>query len=396
MQRGFAQDFLHQQCSLEWHKRNGHLIPTVEEERAISSLNQEYSKPWRTEVDADGDGVVNEYDPSPYDWRECGYDPFGALEFLSWNHSWNNYKYNKEALAKIVELLKEAGVSYVRVDFLWQDMEPRANEWNFEKYDYLVDFLTEHQIRILGLLSYSASWAGRDWNYPPYQNETFIHYVEAVVSRYKDKMKYWEIWNEPDSPAYWVGRDDMKGYTQLLKESYGTIKRLDSSAKVVLGGLTSEALFPLKNIYRNGGKDYFDIVNIHPFTNPLLPGRLHRVKSIYKNIRKEMIRYGDGHKKIWFTEIGCPGVRRRDKENGWWEGKSPTEKQQAQWVREIYTELIDLEDVEKVFWAFFRDTKEHFKNGVDNFGLVRWDFSRKAGLSAYKKCAKDWQKLKKP
>jgi len=392
----YAQDALHQQCPLEWHKRNGHLIPDAPESEAIKKLNQDYSKPWRSEADADGDGVENEYDPSPYDWRECGYNPFGTLEFLSWNHSWNNYKYNNERLEKIVRLLKEAGVSYVRVDMLWQDMEPEPNNWNFKKYDYLVNLLTQNHIRILGLLSYSVSWAGKDWNYPPYDNATFVNYAKRVVSRYKDKVKYWEIWNEPDSPVYWVERDEMKGYAQLLKESYQVIKESDPSAKVVLGGLTSEALFPLKNIYRNGGKDYFDVVNIHPFTNPLAPGRLQRVKVIYKNIRKEMVKNGDGHKKIWFTEIGCPGVKEAVKANGWWEGKSPTEKQQARWVREIYSELLSLEDVEKIFWAFFRDTKEHFKNGVDYFGLVRWDFSKKPGVSAYKKCVRKWEHTKQP
>ncbi|MCM8774508.1 MAG: hypothetical protein NC820_07240 [Candidatus Omnitrophica bacterium] len=35
--------------------------------------------------------------------------PFGVLEFLSWNHNWNNYyKYpNKETLEKTVELVRE-------------------------------------------------------------------------------------------------------------------------------------------------------------------------------------------------------------------------------------------------------------------------------------------------
>jgi hypothetical protein len=165
---------------------------------------------------------------------------------------------------------------------------------------------------------------------------------------------------------------------------------------VLLGGLTSEGFFALKAVYKNGGRDYFDIVNIHPFTNPLLPGRVHKIKVLYKNLRREMIKNGDGHKKIWFTEIGCPGVKERNKGNGWWEGASPTEKQQAEWVREIYSELLSLEDVEKIFWAFFRDTKEHFKCGVDYFGLVRWDFSKKPGFYAYKKCVKKWEKAKRP
>jgi hypothetical protein len=389
-----AQSVSYQGRSIEWHKRNDHLIPDAEESKGIMALHQDYSKPWRTREDSDGDGVPDAWDPSAYDWRETGYEPFGVLEFLSWNHPWNNYKYDKKGLDKIVGLLKEAGVTCVRFDFLWQDMEPSQGAYDFDKYDYLVELLTVNQIRILGVLSYSASWAGKAWNYPPYDNVTFVNYVAKVVGRYKDKVKYWEIWNEPDSSTYWVPRDEMKRYTQLLKESYVAAKKEDPSCKIVLGGMTSTGYYALKNIYRNGGKDYFDVFNIHPFANPLGKGPIRLVKGIYTQVRKEMVKNGDGHKKIWFTEIGAPGVKRRNKLNGWWEGLSPTEKQQARWVKKIYSELISLEDVEKIFWAFFRDNKEHFKSGVDYFGIVRWDYSKKPAFNAYRECSRKWHRLK--
>ena len=43
----YAQDALHQRCSLEWHRRNAHLIPDSIEAEAIRALDQSYSKPWR-------------------------------------------------------------------------------------------------------------------------------------------------------------------------------------------------------------------------------------------------------------------------------------------------------------------------------------------------------------
>ncbi|MBL7081734.1 MAG: hypothetical protein ISS44_04120, partial [Candidatus Omnitrophica bacterium] len=58
-----------------WHKHNDWLIPDDIERQAISTLNQDYSKPRRHDNDFDGDGVLNEFDPSPYDWREIGYEP---------------------------------------------------------------------------------------------------------------------------------------------------------------------------------------------------------------------------------------------------------------------------------------------------------------------------------
>ena len=105
-----------------------------------------------------------------------------------------------------------------------------------------------------------------------------------------------------------------------------------------------------------------------------------------------MSRNGDCHKKIWITEIGCPGVRRGLAVNKWWLGKNPTEKQQASWLKKVYTELLKDENVEKAFWAFFRDTKEHWDNGVDYFGIIRWNYSKKPAFNAYRDSFNAWKK----
>ena len=39
--------------------------------------------------------------------------------------------------------------------------------------------------------------------------------------------------------------------------------------------------------------------------------------------------------------------------------------------------------MERVFWAFLRDTGTHFGNGVDSFGLLREDLSAKPAYNAY-------------
>ena len=109
-------------------------------------------------------------------------------------------------------------------------------------------------------------------------------------------------------------------------------------------------------------------------------------------VRKVMLRNKDENKKIWITEIGCPGVRRGIKTGDWWLGANPSEKEQAAWVREVYTTLLKDKNVEKIFWAFFRDCSRHWDTGVDYFGLVRWDFSKKPAFKAYKECFEKWKK----
>lgn len=321
-------------------------------------------------------------------------NPFGVLEFLHWSHPWNNNKYSrKEDLIKVVALMKQAGAAYVRMDFLWEDIEPKEGQFEFAKYDYIVDLLNKNNINILGLLDYSASWASPEglWNYPPENNKLFLSYALRVIERYKDKVKYWEVWNEPDSSAYWRPQDGLKSYCRLLKDVYLAAKRIDPDCRILNGGL-AQGLSSVNRLYDNGAKDYFDILNIHIFENPLNQDSIKAVVAYPRLAYKIMSRNGDAHKNIWVTEIGCPGVKRGQEERNWWMGKNPDERQQALWVKEVFTELLKQGYVNKIFWAFFRDCNSHWSNGIDYFGLIRWDFSRKPSFKAYKECFSNWKK----
>lgn len=177
----------------------------------------------------------------------------------------------------------------------------------------------------------------------------------------------------------------------MLKDVYIEAKKIDPECKILNGGFTESIPQSLKRLYKYGAGKYFDILSIHPFANPLNPNAEEIVIGIYNSCEKIMRANGDD-KKIWITELGCPGVKSAAKENGWWAGVSPNEKQQAQWVKDIYLKLLPrMPGCEKIFWAFFRDCKGHWKNGVDYFGLVRWDLSKKPAFQAYRQAVKAWR-----
>ncbi len=317
--------------------------------------------------------------------------PFGVLAFLPWNHFWNNYFYDSdEKIEKSAMLMKEAGVGFARMDFLWYDIEPSKGVFDFKKHDRIVDILNKNNVRVLGILHYNPTWDNEPWNKAP-DAKLYARYAAAVVNHFKDRVRYWEIWNEPDEKTYWVPQDDMKAYAELLKTVYPVMKKADPTCKVLMGGVSKTQALSLKRIYKNGGKDYFDIVNIHIFVSPLNAGAIGIAEGIYKGVYKVMQEFGDENKKIWFTEIGCPGVKTPNKNNGWWEGLGPTEEQQALWVKEVYTNCLKWENVDKVFWAFFRDTDNYYRSGVDYFGLIRPGFTKKPAYMAYKKIAKKEQ-----
>jgi len=329
--------------------------------------------------------------------KDNGLDcPFGVLEFLPWNHSWNKYRYpDRKSLEKVAFLMRQAGVRWVRMDFVWQDIEPKENRFDFEKYDMIVDVLSRQHINILGLFNYNTDWSSScgDWNCPPKDNLTFVNYAVKTIRRYKSRIKYWEVWNEPDSVTYWKNQDGLKSYCVLLKDVYKAAKKEDPDCKILNGGFAN-AVLSTNKLYDNGAKDYFDILNIHIFESPVNSSLEKKVLTYAKLVYKIMKRNGDADKKIWVTEIGCPGVKAGIKTGNWWMGQNPTEKQQAELTKIAYTQLIQAPGVEKVFWAFFRDTKEFWNTGVDYFGLVRFDYSKKPSFITYKKCFKNWEKQK--
>jgi len=325
-------------------------------------------------------------------------NPFGALEFLHWNHSWNKHKYSCVAdWEKVIKLMKEAGVGWVRMDFLWQDIEPQEGKFAFEKYDQVLDLLSKNNIHILGILDYSVEWAtaGKKWNCPPKENSLFVKYAVTVITRYKDKIKHWEVWNEPDSGVYWLEQDGLKSYCILLKDVYLAVKKVDPDCKILNGGFAL-GLPSVDLLYANGAKNYFDILSVHFFENPLHgDGVIKGVIDYPSLVHRIMERNGDSSKKVWITEIGCPGLKRGIQTDNWWLGNNPGEKQQAEWLKKVYTELLENINVEKIFWAFFRDCSSHWDNGVDYFGLIRWDYSRKPAFKAYKECFKQWEEANK-
>jgi hypothetical protein len=131
------------------------------------------------------------------------------------------------------------------------------------------------------------------------------HYVPMGVTTF-------EILNEPngcESPNLTAAQ-----YVPILQASYTAIKAVDSKATVITAGLCpnggdNEPYTYLTAMYAAGAHGYFDAINDHAYSYPDTPlqtsdswnpwaylGQLHSI----------MAANGDGSKKIWITEFGCP------------------------------------------------------------------------------------------
>jgi hypothetical protein len=190
--------------------------------------------------------------------------------------------------------LKEAGIRILRLEF---------GEWSLDNLATLIPEIKSQGFEVLGLLMRKD--LVEDIN-------AWESWVFNVVSMFKDKVKVWEIWNEPNWNTGFGAPGDPVKYTEFLKRAYIKAKQADPEC-VVLGGsilgTDNAGLNFLRLMYENGAKDYMDALAYHPYcttVSPLYPYETSTGKAFWKLewVKNIMAEYGDGNKKIWITEIG--------------------------------------------------------------------------------------------
>lgn len=206
------------------------------------------------------------------------------------------------------DIVTQLGVGWVREDFQFHRIEPNRGEYDWMFHDNAIDELVGHGVQIIGVLNGpTPAWATPgnpgDAFYPP-DPTAFAEFATAVVSRYKDRVHYWEVWNEPDNGIYWSPTPSPEAYTQLLIQTSAAIKSADSSAKVLSGGVVTPSPGSgfLETIANNGGWNSFDIISIHPYTDPKGPEEGDIANVGYESIKSLVERLG--YKPIWVTEFG--------------------------------------------------------------------------------------------
>jgi hypothetical protein len=272
------------------------------------------------------------------------------------------------------------GVEWVREDIHWHRVQPAPDVWDWTFPDAALRELRRHDIQVLGVLGPSVGWAtpyrGDEKHnvsfYPPDQ-DAFITYVRAVVTRYRHYVTHWEIWNEPDNPLFWQPEPDSAAYARLLMRASAAIKQIDPDAQVLVGGFNPFDTTFIREVAEAGAWDSFDILAIHPYVDPYSPEEGNITASLDK---MHVMTYRYGEKPIWVTEIGWssgPGDRDRI-------GLTDEDEQAHFLARSML--LLWLSGVERTFWYSFKDDP-HNPYGLIEFGRGRTDFRRSLRKPAF-------------
>jgi hypothetical protein len=183
---------------------------------------------------------------------------------------------------------------------------------------------SEYGLEIVARLDHPPAWtrqAGRaNGDFAPPDNfEDYADFVAAVVARYRGKVRFYQIWNEPNVYPEWGEQNvDPRAYTRLLQLAYARAKSVDPNAVIISAGLTqttmeigraySDLLF-LQEMYDEGVRGSFDILAVNDYGLFTGPGD-RRVEFSRTNfsrpilMREIMVKNGDADKPVWAMEMG--------------------------------------------------------------------------------------------
>lgn len=255
-----------------------------------------------------------------------GVNPFGVNTFLE-------QEVEPEKVELTLRMIREAGFRWIRQEFPWEDIEQSVrgdfwdHKWNksaWEKYDRIVELANQYGLQIIARLDNPPAWSRADGDArgtfaPPDNFDDFGNFVYTVVNRYKGKVKYYQIWNEPNIYPEWGEQPvDAAGYVRLLQIAYRRAKEADADCVILCAGLAQTLetgpknlsdLIYLQQMYDAGVKGYFDIMGVMAYGLWTGPSD-HRTSPELTNfsrpqlIRDIMVRNGDADKPLWATEVG--------------------------------------------------------------------------------------------
>jgi Glycosyl hydrolase catalytic core len=215
------------------------------------------------------------------------------------------------------------GFTAVRQPWSWQVLEPRRDRYDWGGHDLAVAAAARHGLTILPFLIDPPAWAvdqpaGETGMRPPRDDRDLAALAFLCVVRYGPNgsfwsmhpelpyhpIRTWQVWNEPNLPAFWRPAPNARAYVTLLRTVRAAIHVGDAGATVLSAGLPDSSggvdqLTYLRNLYKGGLHGAADAIAIHAYA-PDVAG----VVALVSKARTVMRRRGDAATPLWITELG--------------------------------------------------------------------------------------------
>jgi polysaccharide biosynthesis protein PslG len=299
----------------------------------------------------------------------------------------------------------------VRIDVGWASVEEKGkgrwSRWYLRRLDEVVHEARARGLQLLPAFLGTPCWASTappslrqgcsgDWSargvqyYAPADPEDYGDALAFLVRRYGRGVPAWEIWNEPNSPRFFIADDAARAYAALVKAAYRSVNKVDAEVRVVAGSLMHADSAFTKRLYDLGIEGSFDAFSIHPYSedrSPLYPGSdRFRHLSFARGVpavHDVMARHGDS-RPLWLTEFGWNTSSTRGAD-AWRNGVD--EDAQADYVGQALELVRTWWYVEVALVYELQDMGTDRGTPLENFGLLRHDRTRKPAFEAFRTAA---------
>lgn len=199
-----------------------------------------------------------------------------------------------------IEAAALCGVKVARVGgFGWANAESEKGTWKWTMGDELVKNYGKNGIEAQIILWGIPKWASPDAivkdktktpakNFPADIND-WRNYIRKIGTHFKGKIRYYEVWNEPDLKGF--SEMSLDQYVALQKAAYEEMKKVDPNAIVMTGGFATLTPHPglhYQNFQRDyllAARDYFKIHLTHE--HGWFNGYKKRIDELFIPLRKE-------------------------------------------------------------------------------------------------------------
>jgi hypothetical protein len=224
----------------------------------------------------------------------------------------DRFMFNPE---KVYPHLAKLGAKWARVQTGWSRCETQLGVYDFAWLDEVVDKLLAAGVNTLFSVTYgnqlymkSAGHVSAVGCVPLYYGdevrEAWLRYTEALTAHFKDRVKFWEIWNEPNIAPFWHPNEPSgKDYAELVKITGSVVRKAVPEAKII--GVSTCGLSPrfMEEALRAGLADSIDICAFHPYQ----PVPEDNLQNMHDGMRRLLDLHSNGrHIPIWQGENGCP------------------------------------------------------------------------------------------
>jgi MYXO-CTERM domain-containing protein len=169
---------------------------------------------------------------------------------------------------------KGAALGIVRIDANWVDAEKTQGNFDFTLFDQVANAAQARGLAVLAVLGYGPAWASRGDTLGDGSNNdvpnpgTYAAFVTAAVNHLKDRVEYFELWNEPNLTQFFEGTPQ-DYLANVLAPGSGALHAACASCKVVAPALatvgTNYATW--LDAVLAGAMDKIDIVSGHDYAH---------------------------------------------------------------------------------------------------------------------------------